>query len=387
MTKDSWRTTLRSFLDEPQVENPPAADWRDYALVTIGLISLVLELVLRDDVTLPFVAGPLAAIIVIAIRWRREYPLPVFVLTFGSVLLFDLVALIAGKPPINIYTTVVALIFVFALFRWGSGREAAIGSALAFVVAINSNIVDDSDWTGDLIGGLLVLCFPAVLGAAIRFRGTAREQALEQVKIQERTVLARELHDTVAHHVSAIAIQAQAGQFLAKSNSLQGAADALAVIEEEASRTLIEMRSIVGVLRDTESPAELAPQHGLSDLESLIPSAAPGVPAVEIRRSGDLEDVGPAVGTTIYRLTQESITNAIRHADSATRIDVSIEGLADSVSLTITDDGLMAGAGARGGFGLIGMNERATLLGGSLDAGPQSVGGWQVRATLPRRTT
>ena len=114
---------------------------------------------------------------------------------------------------------------------------------------------------------IVFLLFPAALGASVRYRTTSRLRELDQVKLREREQLARELHDTVAHHVSAIAIRAQAGRVVAASHP-DAAVDALEVIEEEASRTLAEMRSMVGALREDEEP-ELAPQRGVADIERL----------------------------------------------------------------------------------------------------------------------
>jgi len=202
------------------------------------------------------------------------------------------------------------------------------------------------------------------------------------VRILERERLARELHDTVAHHMSAIAIQAQAGRFVAQTGSLEGATEALEVIEEEASRTLSEMRSIVSVLRGPDAPVAMAPQHGMADIETLASSV--GSPPVTITGAENLDAVSDAVGAAAYRIAQESITNARRHARNATSVDVLLEDVADGVQLTISDDGDPASASGQHGFGLIGMNERATLLGGSLEAGPAAGGGWVVRAILPR---
>ncbi len=158
---------------------------------------------------------------------------------------------------------------------------------------------------------------------------------------------------------------------------------ALEVIEEAASRTLAEMRAMVGALRDGGEP-ELAPQRGVADVERLARDTAHG-PRVDVELSGDLDALRPSVASAIYRLAQESITNALQHARHATRIDVSVAGEADCVRLTVRDDG-DAGSDGRGssGYGLLGMTERATLLGGSLEAGPRPDRGWTVTAVLPR---
>ena len=230
------------------------------------------------------------------------------------------------------------------------------------------------------MGGILFLLFPFELGIAVRYLSSTRLRELDQVKLRERAQLARELHDTVGHHVSAIAIRAQAGQLLA-STQPNAAVDALAVIEREASQALAEMRVVVGGLRDGES-APLTPQPRVAELEQL---ASDDGPDVRINRSGDLDDLTPAMDTAIYRIAQESVTNAVRHGAHVTRIDVGVVGDTDRVHVTVTDDG-DANVNGRGvdGFGLVGMAERATILGGTLDAGPQPGRGWRVHAVLPK---
>jgi signal transduction histidine kinase len=243
-------------------------------------------------------------------------------------------------------------------------------------------LVTDPGGVGDAVGGSMFLLFPATLGAAVRSRATSRSRELDQVRLREREQLARELHDTVAHHVSAIAIRAQAGRVVAASHP-EAALDALAVIEEEASHTLAEMRIMVGGLRDDGTLA-LAPQLGVADLERLARSVGDR-PRVALELSGDLDNLASPVGAAIYRIAQESITNAVRHARHATRIDVRVIGDHDCVRLTVSDDG-DAGLTPRNplGYGLVGMTERATLLGGFLTAGPDPDRGWKVEATLPR---
>jgi signal transduction histidine kinase len=226
------------------------------------------------------------------------------------------------------------------------------------------------------------LLFPAALGASVRYRASARLREREQVQLREREQLARELHDTVAHHVSAIAIQAQAGRIVAPQ-SPDGAVRALAAIEEAASRTLEEMRTIVAALRDADEP-DRAPQQGVADIERLARDAALG-PRIAVELSGDLDALRPSVGAATYRLAQESITNALRHARHATRIDVRVAGEEHCVRLTVSDDGDASAAGrGASGFGLVGMRERAALLGGTLEAGPSPGRGWTVSAVLPR---
>jgi signal transduction histidine kinase len=230
--------------------------------------------------------------------------------------------------------------------------------------------------------GAVVLLFPAALGASVRYQMSSRLREIDQVKLRERQQLARELHDTVAHHVSAIAIQAQAGRTVAAGRP-DAAVRALEVIEEAASRTLAEMRTMVGVLRDGDEP-DRAPQRSVADIERLARDAAHG-PRVDVELTGELETLRPSVGAAMYRLAQEAITNATQHARHATRIDVHVAGEDDCVRLTVRDDGDASAADRSGsGYGLVGMAERAALLGGTLEAGPGPDRGWTVNAVVPR---
>ncbi|MGZ8738819.1 MAG: sensor histidine kinase, partial [Nocardioides sp.] len=280
---------------------------------------------------------------------------------------------------VGLNTMIYVLVLVYALVRWGSGREIVIGLAVVAVAAVVGTV---ADYTGpsDVIGGFGILAAAAAGGAAFRYRAESWRRALDQVRSQERVGLARELHDTVAHHVSAIAVQAQAGRTLAGKRP--GAAlEALSVIEEEASRTLAEMRAMVRVLRDG-APAEYAPQPGVADLVSF--ARRDPVPTVEVVLDGDLAGLPLQVDAAVYRLAQEALTNALRHARNTSRVEIRVAEDAGRLRLCVTDDGQVdATRPATHGFGLQGMTERVQLLGGTLRAGPAPEGGWTVDAELP----
>jgi signal transduction histidine kinase len=307
------------------------------------------------------------------------------VVAFGVVHAISLAVAVFAGERYELYSSAFVLILVYSLFRWGSGREITTGS-IVVLAALVLGLITDSDNASDVIGGIVVMSLPVALGVSIRLRNTVRMQRLDQAKMHEREQLARELHDTVAHHVSAIAIQAQAGQFLASTGSLEGAASALAVVEEEASRALAEMRSMIGLLRADDHSPEMAPQRGIADITGLAGGARLDVPPIHVELTGDLTGLRPAVDAAVYRLAQESITNAVRHARRATQVDVRVCGDADAIRLTVCDDGDTNQVGGSGGagFGLVGMTERATLLGGTLDAGPGPNRGWTVLAVIPR---
>ncbi len=163
------------------------------------------------------------------------------------------------------------------------------------------------------------------------------------------------------------------------------ALEALEVIEVEASRTLAEMRAMVRVLRN-EAPVDYAPQPGVADLERLS-GASPAGPRVEVTLSGDLAALPAAIDAAVFRIGQEAVTNALRHARNATVVDVRVAGHPSTINLVVRDDGDPGAADPvpDAGFGLTGMVERALLLGGTCRAGPSPDRGWAVNATLPRQ--
>jgi signal transduction histidine kinase len=373
-------SAVRSFLAEPSAPDPPARVWRDWVLIGALLVAGVLEAILREDLAWPGVALAFGVAPAIALLWRRTHPLTVTVIVVAALTLGDVLTRLGTGEPMEVYTAAYFLLVPYALLRWGSGREAAIGMALILVWHVLTTIGTD---LGDAAIGVPFLSLVAALGATVRYRASTRVRAREQVRLREREQLARELHDTVAHHVSAIAIQAQAGRTVAASRP-DAALDALEAIDEAASRTLDELRALVGALRDGEEP-ELAPQRGVADIERLARAPADG-PRVDVQLAGDLDGLRPLLGAAIYRIAQESITNAIKHARHATRIEVRVTGEDECVRLTVRDDGETGPAGSdpSSGYGLAGMAERATLLGGTLEAGPSRGRGWTVTAVLPR---
>jgi signal transduction histidine kinase len=371
-----YRGAMTSFLAEPRTPNAPGPLPRDWVLVAVVLLAGLLEVTLSDHVVWPVLALLMAVAPAISLPWRRTHPVLVTATVFGAILLGDLVTYVGTGEPLQLASAAYVLFLPYALFRWGSGMEAVTGMATILVAHTLSTALSAS--VLELAAAPLFLLLPAALGAAVRYRTSSRLSKADQIRLREREQLARELHDTVAHHVSAIAIRAQAGRMRPDA-----AIDALEVIEAEASRALAELRALVGALREADD-AELAPQRGVADIERLANAAGDG-PRVDVQLDGELDDLRPLVGAAIYRIAQESITNAIRHARRATRIDVRVTGDRDCVRLTVSDDGeAVSAANGSSGYGLVGMSERAALLGGSLEASPQAGSGWTVTAVLPR---
>lgn len=375
---------LRSLWAEPRPANPPGPLPRDWVLVAALICWSVAELVLRDDMApLPLVLIATAAAVAL-LPWRRTQPLLAVGVTFGTLTVVDIVRVLTGSQGTLPASVAATLILTYALFRWGSGREAA-GGLVVILLWLSVTLVAESTSMAETVAGYAFFLFAATLGAAIRYRARIRIRDIDQAKAQEREQIARELHDTVAHHVSGIAIQAQAGRAIAAAHP-ERAVEALTTIEDAAARTLTELRAMVGLLRASHD-TEFAPQPGLAEVEQLATDGQER-PIVEVTLAGELNDLPPAVGAALFRLAQESITNARRHARHATRVTVAVTGDADQIRLTVDDNGASGAVGrAQAGYGLIGMRERATLLGGTFHAGPSHDRGWRVDAQLPRSGT
>jgi signal transduction histidine kinase len=370
---------LRSLWAEPRAAAAPERLSRDWVLVGVLMMAALLEGVFRDDV----VWRPFATIVAVGLApvmlWRRTQPLACVVVGFGTAMALGLATLAGGPSHVGLNAMIYILVLVYALVRWGSGREIVIGLMFVLIAAVIGTV---ADYTGpsEIIGGFGILTAVAAGGAAFRYRAESWRRALEQIRSQERVGLARELHDMVAHHVSAIAVQAQAGRALAGQRPEAGL-EALAAIEGEASQTLAEMRAMVRVLREG-TPAEYTPQPGVADLASL--ARRDPVPVVDVEVPGDLDELPLQVDAAVYRLAQEALTNALRHARNASRVEIRVVEGEGRLRLRVTDDGQIDPARpASHGFGLLGMTERVQLLGGTLRAGPASGGGWTVDAELP----
>ena len=366
---------LRTALAAPAAAAPPRRVWRDWALVVALAVAIIIEGVVRWGTPAIPTWTVVTLLTVPTLLWRRQRPFTMLVIAYAST---ELTSLVLGRDA-QLVSSGFFLVLVYAVFRWGTGA-ARIGAVALIDFSLAISTIGRSDWLVTLIAGGAVMLVTILLGVLLRQRSVSRMRELDAVRARERAGLARDLHDIVAHHVSAITVQAQAGLATAAKNPAAAVA-ALEVIEAEASRTLSEMRAMVRTLRDTET-AELQPLPGVAELRSLA-GVSGGGPSVGVRIDGAVDDLPPAIGAALYRLAQESVTNARRHARGATLIDVLPVADDDVVTLTVRDNGVGGTVGSTG-FGIPGMTERTTLLGGSFSAGPDADGGWITRATLPR---
>lgn len=378
----SLKVSIRNWLEVPQPSSIPRRSRRDYVLVTFVAVLSGLGVLFEPAVAWRPVAFPLAIGLAALLLWRRSNPLAVVILAFSAQAVVDVITYAATKESTLVGATVLAgLILTYALWRWAPGRDVGVGMAVILITHVITAIVDPVTGVLEAFFGTTLWLFPAALALAMRYRETIAERRIAEARFSERNLLARELHDTVAHHVSAIAIQAQAGQIVAGS-SPEAAVEVLRTVEVAASSALDEMRQLVKVLRDPEIDADTIPQSGLAQIEAFADNL--GTPKIDVQLNGDLEQLAPSIQASLFRLAQESITNARRHSRHATRVNVRVDGSSEEVRLSVSDDGDRPSSGQRSpGFGLVGMAERVALLGGTFEAQPGIDRGWTVAATIP----
>ncbi|WP_427385648.1 sensor histidine kinase [Janibacter sp. G56] len=370
-----WRSAWR----EPRPADPPPTGRWDWIIASGFAGATLVEGVTRRGLPWqPFVIA-LALGVAPAFLWRRRHPLVACLIGFGAAGLLSILQLVTHRTDVGPTSMTAVVILLYSLVRWGSGREVVLGVAAVAAVAALGMVVTHAT-LAEMIGGTLFLMLAIALGAIVRNRAELWTRQQRDARNEERLALARELHDTVAHHVSAIAVQAQAGGVVAAEQPARAAA-ILAAIETEASRTLAEMRAMVRVLREDEMEAHPSPR-GVADLAALVRTDQH--PRVVVSVDDSAMGRPRSVDAAVYRLAQESVTNALRHARAATQVAIEVDRVGDVVRLRVTDDGRTPpGQVVKPGFGLTGMAERAQLLGGSLTAGPGPQGGWAVDAVLP----
>jgi signal transduction histidine kinase len=289
------------------------------------------------------------------------------------------------------------------LIFYGAGaflprRRSWIGLALGLAVATINSVASGSQVLSSLLfADGVVVTVPWLLGRTSRERArrarAARELAerldserefhVRAAALAERTRLAREIHDVIAHSVSVMVIQAGGARAVMATEPGRAERSVLAV-EQAGREALAEMRRLLGVLGGPADLRMLSPQPGLGDLEDLVARTSAAGLRARLRVEGDPVSVSQGLSLCAYRVVQEALTNALKHAGPATA-EVSVRWRPDALELEVSDDGhgAMARSSATSGHGIAGMRERAALHGGSVEAGPADDGGFAVRARIP----
>jgi len=333
----------------------------------------------------------LAIVSISSLLWRHTHPFAVTVLAFGAQHLTRAASTAFDAGWSGLFTMIGLVLLPYSLVRHERSGRILVGLTVVLFGPGMMFARRPEDLRATVAATMLLL-IPAGFGLFARQRDTARRLEVEAAKQREREQIARELHDTVAHHVSAVVVQAQAGRALASSD-VAAPLEALEAIEEAATRTLIEMRQLVHSLRYTIAD-ELAPLPGLSDIQALAAEGAAlnghCLPRVQVSIEASLEKIEPLIGAALFRIAQEALTNAIKHAPMAKKVEIRLDRDGGQVVLVVRNDGALVRAPnstQSGGFGITGMGERAKLFGGTLTAGPCESGGWMVRAELPLRAS
>ncbi len=384
-----------SLLAKWQPFRGPFTRWPRTSDALLAFLSLVLTLRIwsgdRADDTVGMAFGAFILFLLgnASLYWRRQFPDHVH----GTVLAASALAMLLGyiKGPI----------FGLAITLYGAGRYSTddrwsfAGLAAALVLLVGAEIAFSTLATDDVFEFALPVAI-WYAGRRVRARGEylrllkeraeqlEREQQLEadRAVAAERTRIARELHDIVAHQVSLMTVQAGAAKTIVDSDP-EAATNAMRSVEAAGRQALNELRHLLGVLRPDSDNGELAPQPGRSDLHRL--TAEMELAGVEVSlQLDDLEETLPArIDLAIYRIVQESLTNVLKHAGAGARATVRVRIATDDVLVDIEDDGVGVTRLPGSGQGIAGMRERAESLGGSLDAGARGEGGFFVAARLP----
>ncbi|KMS76192.1 histidine kinase [Streptomyces viridochromogenes] len=240
---------------------------------------------------------------------------------------------------------------------------------------------------GFMVAALVLIALFAGLAVYLRTMDYRRTLAVSETRRAERVAIAADLHDFVAHHVTGILVQTQMARMMARTQP-QDIDPVLAGIERAATEALASMRRTVGVLRDTGEDADRRPVGDLAGIADLTDGFASPVQRVTLHRDPAVSDDLPhEVQTSAFRVVQEALTNIRRHAADAAHVEVLLRDDAGRLVVSVADDGRggtqLPAAAHGGGFGLVGLKERVTALGGELHAGPRGGVGWEVRAVIP----
>jgi signal transduction histidine kinase len=371
--------------------------WFD-ALIVAGL-GVGLGIAVADQHTKNGPEGPLWFDVLAVIAFttpllaRRRFP---FKAPLAMYVAFGAVSFVDGRlVPSDFVALPAALAGLVVIGMYPDRSRAVAGLVIVQGIAVVVGHNDPRQKGGDYLWLAIVFAVAWTVGFGIggKFREVdeakeraeraerEREERARRAVADERARIARELHDVIGHSVSVMTVQSSAVRRLLEPDQ-EKEREALLVVERTGREALAEMRRMVGVLRRPEEAPALAPQPSLEQLERLVEQARDAGLPVELRIEGAPKQLPTGVDLTAYRLVQEGLTNAIKHA-RAQRAEVVVRYSDGHVELTVSDDGPGGGDGDKGGHGLVGMRERVSVYGGELEAGPRPEGGYRLRARLP----
>jgi signal transduction histidine kinase len=394
----AWPSRLLAFarVTEPR----HVLSYRAVGLDALLACAAVIASLMIDE-RLPGGEAALAAQLITTapLTLRRVYPVAVFWVV--------LLGIVAESQDANFISFGAIMLAAYSAVVHSRYRGAAVLSVLVAGVMVTAIYSDTTIPQPGRFTALFILVPVVLVGNAVhswRHQAGDSQERLQRAEAEhraatvralaaERSRIAGEMHDVVTHNVSVMVVQAGAARrVLAKSPD--DATEALLAVEASGRTAMVELQHLLGLLSPVEGmqpepgsgeaeTAPLQPQPGLSHLRSLVDRvAAAGLP-VELTVTGQPRTLPPGLDLTAYRVVQEALTNAMKHAGRAAAV-VTLDYREDAVVVDVSDNGGTSPAGVAGsGRGLLGLRERLSLYGGEFDAGPRPAGGWRVRATLP----
>ena len=360
----------------------------DVAIALVFVALAVSELLTYDTMESALRHTMLSALPLATLAWRRQYP----ELVAGVVVVSNMVS-----NPTFEFTIVLSLV----LCSWTVGAETDpprswSGLVVVLTPFLGTLFFQNGFLPSDVAAAVVFIVGPWAVGVGLRRRTSLAQAAVEEAEeraraqerqareaaAEERSRIARELHDIVSHSISVVTIQTQAVRRRLRPDQEQEARD-LAMVEATAREAMAEMRRLFGVLRTEGETASLAPQPGLGELRRLLASVGSGGPGIEVVERGTPVPLPPGLDLAAYRIAQEGLTNALRHAEADT-VTITIEYGERELGIEVHDDG----RGPRGtdgspGHGLLGIRERVALYGGTVDLEEARPHGARLRARLP----
>jgi signal transduction histidine kinase len=370
-----WLAAVATFLLSTQLLLEQSALWEIFVPLVAALIALPLGLAAGTPLRawrLQVVVALAATVLVAPVGWVG-HPWPVTLVFVALYVTYAVAVRLELHLLVGVWLVTGATI-VFGYVATGAGRDTLNEAYLAILFAT------------------IVIAYGYLLGTRRRLQrelvqGREREQQQQarSALLEERARIARELHDVVAHHMSVIAVRAETAPFRIPGLS-EAVKDDMAETGAIAREALTEMRRLLGVLRGADAGAERAPQPAMDRLEGLVAAVRGAGLAVDLHITDGQRPLPAGVELSAYRILQEALSNALRHAPGA-RATVEVGYEPDRLRLRVHNDAPPAGGErpppAPPGHGIVGMRERAAMLGGTLAAGPTSDGGYLVEAVLP----
>jgi signal transduction histidine kinase len=375
----------------PALPRPGAVDAR---LGAVLVIAGQFDVWVGGSSGSPAAAAALIALATVPVAWRRRWPLTVLVMAtlgLGGLAIVE-------EDQAGVTAAFAALLGSFTVGREVDPPRTWAAPALLVTLFVSSLVIAEGTLNDLVFGGFLYVGAWG-LGRVLRMRSSdvreltqratqlehEREERAKAAVADERARIARELHDVVSHSISVVTIQAQAGRRRLPPEH-QREIDDLRAVEDTARQAMVELRRLFGVLRADGDQPSLAPAPGMRELEQLVARTRAGGLQVDLTIEGERPRLAPGIDLAAYRILQEALTNILKHAGAA-RSTVTIRYTQSAVELCVEDDGNGAPLETNEqGHGLVGMRERVSIYGGTLETASRPGGGFRVLARLPLET-